>query len=99
MESTSTIVSKNLPVGIQIVIPVKYNGYLKVREFLYSQVIIWVNTILNHIDTKAVYLGMERFLHGIQIQMISKTKTILKYPNPTGIKICENLITHTQVVS
>jgi hypothetical protein len=38
---------------------VKYNGYLKVREFSYSRVIIWVNTILNHIDTKAVYLGMK----------------------------------------
>ena len=29
-------------------------GHGKVRESLYSQVIIWVNTILNHIDIRAI---------------------------------------------
>ena len=29
----------------------KFGGYAKGRESLYTQVIIWVNTILNHIDT------------------------------------------------
>ena len=31
-----------------------FNGYLKVRESLYTQVIIWVNIILNHIDTRLI---------------------------------------------
>ena len=29
-----------------------FGGYVKVRESLYTRVIIWVNTILNHIDTR-----------------------------------------------
>ena len=29
-------------------------GYVKVREYLYTQVIIQVNTILSHIDTRGV---------------------------------------------
>ena len=28
-----------------------FGGYVKVKESLYTQVIIWVNAILNHIDT------------------------------------------------
>ena len=35
------------------------SGYVTVREFLYTQVIIWVNTILNHIDARAIVLGMK----------------------------------------
>ena len=31
-----------------------FGGYVKVRESLYIRVIIWVNTILNHIDTRAI---------------------------------------------
>ena len=31
-----------------------FSGYVKVRESLSTRVIIWVNTILNHIDTRAV---------------------------------------------
>ena len=42
-----------------------YNGYVKVREFLYTQVIIWVNTILNHIHTKLILPRYEKFLHDI----------------------------------
>ena len=37
----------------------KYGGYVKARESLYIQVIIWVNTILNHIDTKAILPSYE----------------------------------------
>jgi hypothetical protein len=29
-------------------------GYVKVRESLYTQITIWVNTILSHIDTRVV---------------------------------------------
>ena len=31
-----------------------FGGYLKVTESLSTQVIIWVNTILNHIDIRAI---------------------------------------------
>jgi hypothetical protein len=31
-----------------------FGGYVKVRESLYTRVIICVNTFLNHIDTKAI---------------------------------------------
>ena len=48
---------KNLPMGLknystsQILIS---GGHVKGIESLYTQVIIWVNSILNHIDSKAV---------------------------------------------
>ena len=32
-----------------------FGGYVKVRESLYTRIIIWVNTILNHIDTKLIF--------------------------------------------
>ena len=31
-----------------------FSGYVKVRESLYTQVIVWVNTILNDDDTRAI---------------------------------------------
>ena len=31
-----------------------FDAYVNVRESLYTRVIIWVNTILNHIDTRGV---------------------------------------------
>ena len=33
--------------------------YVKVRESLYTRVIIWVKTILNHIGSWRFYLGMK----------------------------------------
>ena len=38
-----------------------YGGYVKVRESLYTRVIFWVNTILNHINTRAVLPDMKVF--------------------------------------
>ena len=34
-----------------------FSGYVKVRKYLYKQVISWVIVILNHIDTKAILHG------------------------------------------
>ena len=31
-----------------------FDGYLKMRESLYTWKFIWVNTILNHIDTSTI---------------------------------------------
>jgi hypothetical protein len=39
-----------------------FGGYVKMRETLNTQVIIWVNTILNHMDTRVILPKM--FLHG-----------------------------------
>ena len=51
------MVSKDLPVGIQIAMPLYYCylvGLSQVRVFLYTEVIIWVNTILYHIDARTL---------------------------------------------
>ena len=36
-----------------------FDGYVKVSESLYTQVIIWVNTSLNHIDTREILPGYQ----------------------------------------
>ena len=36
-----------------------FGGHLKVRESLYTRVIIWVNTTLNHFDTRAILPEVE----------------------------------------
>ena len=48
------MVSKNLLIGIKIVIPyiLLFGGYVKVRQYLYIRVTICV--ILNHIDTTLI---------------------------------------------
>ena len=39
-----------------------FGGYVKVRESLCTRVSIWVNTILSHIDTRAILLRYKDFL-------------------------------------
>ena len=36
-----------------------FGRYLKAREYLYARVIIWVDTILDHIDIEAILLKYE----------------------------------------
>ena len=60
---------------------------------------IWVNTILYHIDTRVILLRCEGFLYGIYTQMASKFRNTIKYPYLTGIKNCETLILDTCMVS
>ena len=51
------MISKNLLLGIEncnsghILI---FGGYVKVRESLYTRGVIWVHTISNRIDTRAI---------------------------------------------
>ena len=46
--------------GIKIVIPLIFWYLVRMfRESLYAQVIFWVTTILNHIDTGALLLRYE----------------------------------------
>ena len=38
-----------------------FGKYVKVRESLHTRVNIWVNTILSHIDTRAILLRNEGY--------------------------------------
>ena len=55
-----------------------FGGYVKVRESLYTRVIIWVTTILNHIDTMRL-LAWCLDLNGVE------NKITVKYPYLAGI--------------
>ena len=53
---------KEFTFGCQIcnnILMLIFNGYFKVRESLYTQVVIWVDLILNHVDTRAILLEYE----------------------------------------
>lgn len=54
--STSIIVYKNLPMSTEIIIQIIYWYLVGIskREILHSQVVIWVNTIQNYIDTRGI---------------------------------------------
>ena len=83
------MVSKNLPMGIKIVIPVKhwwFDGYLKLRESLYTQGINWVNTILHHIDIRTTLPRYEDNYMVYDPDWYWNIKNTIKYPHPTGIK-------------
>ena len=36
-----------------------YSWCVKVRESLHTQLIVWVNAVLNHIDTRMILLGVK----------------------------------------
>lgn len=58
------MVSKNLLVDMKIIMPKEYSmygGYVKVREYLYTWITIWVNANLDHIDTRVVFPRYEGF--------------------------------------
>ena len=74
-----------------------FGGYVKVRESSYTRVIIWVNTIPDHIDTRMFCLGMKTLAWYIDPNGIENKYTV-KYPYPTGIKKCEILIIDTRMV-
>ena len=40
--------------GFYASVSLSLGGYVKVRESLYTHVIIWFNTILHHINTRAI---------------------------------------------
>ena len=49
---------------VKIIMPVEYSmtgGYVKVKETLYTWIIIWVNAILDHIHTRVVLPTYEGF--------------------------------------
>ena len=60
-------------------------GYVKVREILYTRVIIWVNAILNHVVNKAI-LHMHESSCMIKDSNGIENKNTIKYPYSTNIK-------------
>ena len=90
------MVSESLPMSIKIFLPVKYWYLVDTQESLYTWVIIWVNTIQDHIDTRAICLGIKVLWWYINPNDI-ENKNILKYSNPTGINECNILIIITQI--
>ena len=71
-----------------------FSGHVKVRESLSTQVIIWVNTILNHIDTRAVLPRYAGSRMKYRARWYWKQKYV-NYSYPTGLKKCEILIIDT----
>ena len=76
-----------------------FDGYLKVRESLNIRVIIWVNTILNHIDTRVILPRYESSC------MVYKSKWYWKQncrqipiPIPIPVNECKIFISDTQVL-
>ena len=53
-----------------------FGGYVSVRESLFTQVLTWVNTILNHIDTRAFCLGIKVLAWDIDPNGIENKNTV-----------------------
>ena len=64
-------------------------GYLKVREYLYTRVTIWVNAISNHIDTKAFLPRCQGSYMVYRPKWYWKQTMQSNHPYPTGIKKCK----------
>ena len=58
-----------------------FGKYVKVRESLHTQVIIWVHNILNHIHTREIFPDIK--VYTSEWYRICKTVT---YPYHTGAK-------------
>ena len=86
--------SKNLPTSIKIVSPVEYwylVGMSRQENLCLPGFIIWLNTILNHIDTRAILQSMKSLAWYIDPNGVGN-KNPLEYQYPTDIKICEILV-------
>lgn len=83
------MVWKNLPVWYQICNTPEIliiGEFHKVKEFLYTQVDIWVNTVLHHMDARVVLPSFEWY---------NRNQNILNYyPYPTDIKNKLNSYSH-----
>jgi hypothetical protein len=74
------MISKNLLMGIENCSSghtLIFGGYVKVRESLYTRGVIWVNTILNPIDTRAILPRYEGPCMVSRTKISSNTHTLL----------------------
>jgi hypothetical protein len=74
-----------------------FGGFVKVRKSLYTQIIKWIKTILNHIDTRVILLKYESSCLVYRTEWSCKQNAV-KYLYPTCIKKCEILNIDTQVI-
>lgn len=65
------------------------NGYLKVRESLYAQVISWVNIVLHHIDFMKFISRMKILACYLDV---NGSKDFVKYPYHIEIEHCDTLV-------
>ena len=72
------MVSKNLPKGTKIEQTLNFGGYVKVRESLYTRVIIWVNTNLSPFCLAMKVLAWYVDLNGLE------NNNFVKHPYPTS---------------
>lgn len=87
--------------GIKIILLIKelyLVGIVQVKEFLYTQVIIWVNISLHHIDTRVIMLRHEDYCKAYRPQGYGKKKKLVKHSNVNNIKKCDLLIIDTEMV-
>jgi hypothetical protein len=75
-----------------------FGGYVKVRESLYTQVMLWVNTILDHVGTIVVLPRHGSSCIAYRPEWYWKHKNIIKYSCHACNKICEILIIDTQTI-
>ena len=71
-------------------------GYVKVRESFCTWVIIWIDTTLDHIDTREIFPSMKVLTWRIDPNG-NENRNIVKHPYPTGNKKCEILIINTRM--
>ena len=65
-----------------------FDGYIKIRESLYTWVIFWINIILEHVETRVI---IPRFEDSCMVYrpkwcQKKKKKKPFKYSYPIGIK-------------
>ena len=95
------MISKTLPVDIKIVISANIDTRWVCEGegiFVY-QVIIWVHTILNHIDTRAILLRYESSCIIFRPEWYQQKINPSNTSNLLVLKKCEKVITDTQMVS
>ena len=66
-----------------------FGGFVKVIKSLETRVIVYVNTIVKHMDARTIFLDMKVLAWSIDLNGI-KNKDIVKYPYPIGIKKTSN---------
>ena len=76
----------------------KLGGYVKMRNPLYTQIFVWVNTILSHNNIGLILPRYEGSWMIYRLEWYWKQNTV-KCPNLIGIVECEVLIMDTQMVS
>ena len=74
-----------------------FGGYVKVREFLYTWIIIWVHTILKHIDTRVISPRYESYCMVYKPEWYQNQR-FCQFPMPYWYQKVWNFIIDIQMV-